>query len=183
MSSLGLDLSLTSPGIVILQEGVYYVYFFPIRKREMNFVFDSDSFKINSMNVMIADQITTFHKYEVICSCISDLIDKHEVNHVIIEGYSYQSQSSSMSKLYELGGIVRYMCHTKKVAITEIAPTRVKKLFSSSGRSDKKDMYTSFIAKGFPPLLAIFKVEKCKDIPNPVQDIVDAVALLHCVKK
>lgn len=113
----------------------------------------------------------------MVVSSIIEIVERHEVQRAFLEGYSYGSQSSSVSKLYELGGILRHALWQKGIPFEEHAPSTVKKRFTGSGRADKVQMWRSFREKGFPDLLAMMGLVVGKDVPHPVQDIVDAVAL------
>jgi Holliday junction resolvasome RuvABC endonuclease subunit len=187
MTILGIDLSLTSPGLVVQSENEYTAYFYACRKRDnslasKSFAFDGGVFHLKKLQ----DQEQTdnlFGRYDVIVRDILRIVETHDVKHVVIEGYAFSAQSSSTSKLFELGGIVRYSLWRKNITFEDIAPTRVKKMFTGCGKADKLEMWKTFhkIYK-FPDLRTIFKVHNCKDVAHPVQDIVDAVALIFCKK-
>ena len=177
---LGLDLSLSSPGISVIDKstGIIHTYFYPQRKRELNFVFKSELFNIIAL-CPFDSNLCLYQKYHRICQDIIDVISGHQVEFVMLEGYSFGStNSSSMSKLYELGGIVRYHISVLGIPFEDIAPTSLKKQFTGSGKAQKEDMYQTFISKNLPNLKRIFKVEQCNGVPTPVQDIVDSVALI-----
>lgn len=191
MALLGLDLSITSPGIVVCDEKncIMIAYFYPLRKRDIGF---NKILPFKYKNIPWQFQIVALlednlkaksmmERYDIILFDILKIIDRYHIKEVFIEGYSYNSVSSSVSKLYEIGGIVRYTLWKRKISYHEFAPTSIKKIFTGSGCADKRQMYQTFVSKrNFPDLLLIFNLEKCKDIAHPVQDIVDAVALICC---
>jgi Holliday junction resolvasome RuvABC endonuclease subunit len=226
---LGLDLSLTSPGMVVYDQKhhAFYSYFEPCRKREhgmkqtSNFMFrdqphtfeitalpissdkqdddhndddddddddgdddaddgdhddDADS---RELELQLNNQL--YERYNKILNSVLTIISRHSVTQVVIEGYAYgvARLSSSGSKMYELGGIIRHaLMQLQHVNFKDVSPTQLKRKFTGSGRATKNAMYESFISKGLPDLARIFKVQNCKNIPNPVQDIVDATALV-----
>ena len=191
MCSLGLDLSITSPGLVVRDDTnrSFTAYFYPARKREVGFQAQEQFslsgntwvFNITSLSTSLLDK-PPLERYHIIAGDVCDIVARHSVVHVFIEGYSFNSHSSSMSKLYEVGGVVRYTLWQRGIAFTEVPPAKVKKLFAGSGRASKIQMLERFIDKGFPDLVTVFKVGTRTCVPHPVQDIVDAVALTFCHK-
>jgi Holliday junction resolvasome RuvABC endonuclease subunit len=107
---------------------------------------------------------------------------KKEDIHIAIEGYSYNSVSSSTSLLCELGGILRYQLYTHGYHYREIPPTSNKQIFTGSGTATKLYMYDTWKNRfHLPDLFDVFQKKKncCK--LNPLEDCVDAYALVHCL--
>jgi len=188
---IGIDLSLNSPGmsIYIENENTVYAYYFPTRVKDINRRLDT-RIKWNSNARFL---LCPFHKqnqavplldrYHSISSTLVGTILKHSKNNnkvrIRMEGYAFGCKSSSTSKLHELGGILKYQLYLNGFSVEEISPTSLKKRFSNCGRSSKSNMYEKFLEKGFPMLKETFEMEKCKNVPNPVQDIVDSCALME----
>lgn len=59
-----------------------------------------------------------------------------------IEGYSFGSfnKSNSMSKLIELGGIIKYDLYCKKIPFIVVPPTVLKKFITGKGNAKKEDI-------------------------------------------
>lgn len=195
---IGIDLSLKSPGLAIynVKKKIIKCYFFPQRKRETGITIDHTiGLRILGKNEKIKFQISPFPnghipqhclitKYKTISENIIQAIDSETIGidkhcvRITLEGYAFNARSSSSSKLHELGGILKYLLHYNKYEFREIAPTKLKKTFSGKGNADKELMYYTFLKTGFPDLLDPFGFVNCKGIPNPIQDIVDAIAII-----
>lgn len=182
---VGIDLSLTSPGLAIhLQESnEWFTYFYAQRKREQHKQFDHSKFHAIAFEECdLQNKKELMDRYTTIATDIVEAIKRHNNTQVgppkiRMEGYAFEAQSSSVSKLHELGGILKYKLHEAGFEWEEVPPTRLKKWFTGSGLAKKETMYKSFLEKGYPDLLVSFELHKCKGVPNPVQDIVDACAL------
>jgi hypothetical protein len=185
MIVIGLDLSLRSPGIAVSKpDGSVHCYFYPNRRREQGFSFCTGLFSVQALPCFLSDIRNHIHRSTIIATDILNIISGHfeggEVR-VNIEGYAFGlAHSAGASRLYELGGIVRQMLFTHDFPYVEIPPSRVKKLFCGRGNADKRDMYLEFRDRGFPNLIQTMKFKKItnnNNVPCPVQDIVDSVAL------
>ena len=100
--------------------------------------------------------------------------------HVVIEGYAFNMQSSSCSILHELGGALKYCLNKNNIPYSIKPPTKIKKNFTGNGRASKRDMYNAFVTNLSVDLFTIFRMKDndSKNIPNPIQDIVDAFAIV-----
>jgi Holliday junction resolvasome RuvABC endonuclease subunit len=187
---VGIDLSLRSPGLVTMQKGVVTARFFPQRKREngthfeckcswegkaLDFVctvfprkLDCDEHLINRCTV-VAESIVE----AIVC----DLGDSKDLPLIGMEAYAFEAVSSSATSLHELGGIVKYLFAKKGWSWTDIAPTSVKKRFAGNGKTKKDGMRDVFVRGGMPDLDKAFQLDPAR-CANPVQDIVDAFAVL-----
>jgi len=192
MLRIGVDLSLTSPGLCVYKEleRVCIAYYYPIRKREYGLKKDltykwrdiDHVMQLRPWRPLVVSEMSLMERYDRITE---DIVQSIHVNlqhqpqvHIRMEGYAFNAASSSLSKLHELGGILKHKFYQQNWTYEEIPPTKLKKQFSGTGSATKTDMYSCFVKKGFPPLLHTFHLEKGKDIANPVQDIVDACALV-----
>jgi len=89
------------------------------------------------------------------------LRDKPEA--VAIEGYSFNSQGSSISTQIEIGTLIRFILYEMGVRWYDVPPTTLKQLVTGSGSAKKLDM-------------AEF-VEVHWGYKNPSDDIIDAYCL------
>lgn len=189
-ATAGIDLSLRSPGLVIRHGDVWSCFFIPQRKREDQIravIRDENAGEMTFVPLSIPVQHESsqeIHQMTRVVEAIMSALITYPVtiSHVFIEGHAYGTRSASTSKLYELAGILKYRLSQSDYKYTVIPPTRLKLLFAGHGRATKQEMYQRFIQ--------IWKGDVCKDvfgmdtnstktIPNPVQDIVDAYALVH----
>lgn len=195
MSFLGIDMSLNSPSFCVFSEleNLYTCYAFscskkPLQeKKEKNLLIYYDS-------RCLKDQNDKFIKFRMIIEKLEEIYKKHpEIRKQGIEDYSFNSVSSSLSTIYELGGIIRYWFFCKGKTLEYFSPRTIKKLFFGNGNATKMDMYNAFLSKGFPQLF--FKKEKKKEskkrkrsdndeisIPSPYSDVVDSIAVVFCMK-
>ena len=134
---------------------------------------------VKAIEVMLNKIESTEHQYHTITSVILELLQYHQVQHVVIEGYAFQRRSANSYKLYELGGVVKYSLAKQGINYTVMPPSQAKLRFSECGNSNKEDMYNAWLARGLPCLFEIFNVKKKPGcVPNPIQDIVDSAALV-----
>jgi Holliday junction resolvasome RuvABC endonuclease subunit len=198
--TLGLDMSLVSPGIVVRDDhhAVFTAYFFPLRKCDANVaktydvVFNNTpwTFRIQSLAAIVKDSLGEMPRYDRIQDEIMKIAKRHRVARVVLEGYAFNARGAGSHKLYELGGILRYRLWQENITYLIIPPSQVKKEFTGNGRADKSDMHREFRHRGLPDLLTLFTrdggkrkrgstdtTSLVKNIMHPVQDIVDAVAL------
>lgn len=182
----GIDLSLTSPGLVVHDTDTKTItaYFYPARKRNRNIKLEVETeyaggtlFKLVPIPGKPGAGMSLVDRYAQISK---DIVDRIPLSaRVLLEGYAFESRSSSASKLHELGGILKFRLFCRdRTRCEEVPPARLKKFFTGSGRADKLDMHTHFVTRGFPNLMECFGFSDCKGCPNPVQDIVDAFTLV-----
>ena len=175
MATLGLDLSLNSPGVAIRDpEGQIHYYFAAQR--------DTDTGVTHPQFTCWGRMPTTrYAKCRWIRERLLTVIRHHDVRHVIMEGHAFGTRASKAKLiLMELGGIIRCALDHARVRVTEFSPRTVKKNFTGNGTASKMDMLLNFERQTGLDLCALFvKYPNDKqDIPCPLQDIVDAHALL-----
>ena len=191
-TKVGIDLSIRSPGVVVHlpKAKEFHAYFIPTRKRDSKVRFDgrmSNGASFHVRPLCETGGVLTLgdaSRFDFITSLIVKCILRHEKDlggvDVFMEGHAYGATTAGSARLIELAGVLKHKLHLRGFNVRVIAPTRVKKLFAGSGKAKKVDMYRTFEALGFPKLLTAFGFALKKErIPNPVQDIVDAVALVR----
>jgi Holliday junction resolvasome RuvABC endonuclease subunit len=102
----------------------------------------------------------------------------------IIENYAFNSkQSSSVTGLAEIGGVIRNKLFKREIPFFEIPPSVVKNWFTGSGAADKPKMWSVFQKTVVfentgtaTDLQKIIPGSFNKTIPSPHQDIVDSFA-------
>lgn len=104
---------------------------------------------------------------------------------ILIEGYAYKiSNSSAVTKMAEIGGSMRNKIiemFNGTIPFYEIGPTALKKKFTGNGQANKIEMWEQF--QKLQPVAAktlkdLLPGSWTNDVPKPIQDIVDAFALL-----
>ncbi len=146
---IGLDLSLTGTGWCMSSPDIKSLEYGEIKTKP-------DSFNTRRERV---EYITK----ELICQIIK-LPCKQLI--IFIEGYSFSKQTSSLTQLGELGGVIRQMVYSKTgLDAIEIPPGSLKKFICGKGNAHKEDMK-----------LAVFK-KYGMDFQNKSNDSCDAFAL------
>ncbi len=114
MIVLGLDLSLTGTGIVILNRDklLYSECFKPKNK--------SGSDRLIEIRRKVKAILTEYNP-QIIC----------------LEGYSFGSRGRALFQIGELGGIIRILLHESGIKWIEITPSQVKKFATGKGNSGK----------------------------------------------
>ena len=189
MCSLGIDLSMTSPGLVVQDPSNKQIiaYFYPTRKKEISsvnaidFIRNEEQWLFVVSALKVCKSTVLMERYDTIRKDVIHIIQTHDITSVGIEGYAFNAQSSSASKLFELGGLIRHAIWQQDIDYQDIAPTSVKKQFTGSGKATKEDMWLAYLKKGYPDLIALLRLNSVTTIPHPVQDIVDAIALVEII--
>lgn len=141
--------------------------------------------KIQACKALEKMEENRMKRYERVTADILQILQRHAVQKIYIEGYAFNANpqaSDSISILYELGGIVRQALYQQNIVFVEIAPKRIKKFFTGSGQADKPHMLRQFqkmnIIRNFLTIMMFDITKKNKDV-KPIQDMVDAFAILH----
>lgn len=187
---IGLDLSLVSPGVSVLDTdtGLWKLYGFVQRVREQRFSSSTCPNETTSIVLLPAIPTTTNEeRYEHIRHHIVDIIMSPFSNApdvvVGIESYAFGAKNSGSSyKLQELGGVLKHSIWRTypKWRRDIIPPTQWKKKTLGNGRATKADVI-AFVRSHGPcvPLLDLLGLVPAKngDIPCPAQDLADAVCI------
>jgi len=78
---------------------------------------------------------------------ITKLIKKHNINQVLMELSLGFGKAFVRSQIIEITGVIKLVACEKKVNVKEIAPTRIKKLVTGSGKSKKTEMKKSIMER------------------------------------
>ena len=116
---VGLDLSLTCTGIA---------------------VYNTTDDGITTKVVKTSSKDSDVCRYSKIHS---DTLHEYAFSSIVfIEGYSFGSfsKSSSMSKLIELGGIIKYDLDNRDIPFVIVPPTVLKKFITGKGNAKKEDV-------------------------------------------
>jgi Holliday junction resolvasome RuvABC endonuclease subunit len=79
-------------------------------------------------------------RLQFIRDALADLIEKHEIQEVIMEGYSFASQGRSVFDLGELGGVLKVMFYDLGLPLHIIDPSTLKKFVVGKGNAKKEEM-------------------------------------------
>jgi len=186
--NIAIDLSVTSPGLCVELNDYYHFYFWNQRKRELDFLETGNNWEIQAEDYPI-DHHTREERFDKLTSDIMRILNDyiHDSNYnIAIEGYSYGSTNSqSQSSLYENGGVMRNKLYNSNYQFQEIPPTVIKKHFAGKGNANKPTMYEQYkTLKRFPELYDLLNIKEPAngDIPKPIEDLVDSLAIIYFIK-
>lgn len=170
ITSIGLDWSLTSPGICIVKNG----------KPTFHFLTDKKKFQTKLTENLIGypypEYSSDVERYSKIANWAIEIIKSVQGEHIIaIEGFSFGSKGSRLFQIAENAGVLKYVLNQHGYKFAVVPPTVIKKFLSGKGNSKKIVMIESFIQKTGLKLHEEFKSSKI-DV-KPVDDLVDAYAL------
>lgn len=187
MIEVGIDMSLSSPALYAWNStgNTYHILCFQQRKTDLEI--NNELVGRSTFLTRTSYPLEEEHRWAKVVYIVGeimkwlDIIRGNEPVRAFIENYAFGmgggafGQSSSVSKLCELGGCLRYELWKRKWEFTELAITSVKKRFAADGRAEKHEMCATFQALGFPDLSPILQ---CEYHQHPLEDVVDACAIL-----
>lgn len=117
MPVIGLDLSLTGTGMVVLDDQGDVLHASTIKT------------KTNGMERLLQIKHVIMQQYDV-----------HAPTITCIEGYSMGSRSGQAFSIGELGGVIRLMLHQWQRPYKDVAPTSLKKFVTGKGSAMKDEV-------------------------------------------
>ena len=167
----GIDPSFNSTGIVLLNTNTneYKYYGFTTKKK-----------LVHNGIIHYIKFDNHLEQYLFMIKEIKQILIKHKVDKVYIEGYSYNSQSNTQQKVYGFGEMLRLLFYSLQIPYIQLAPTRVKSKATGNGHADKnlmaKFFYDDVDIKDFAFKDIMFT--KSNNIIPPFGDIIDASYML-----
>jgi hypothetical protein len=166
----GIDYSLSSPAICV-HEGDTWDYknchFYYLVKREK--LLEAE---MPFLPNMYPDGYTNdLERYESLSTWSLNILKKHNVEKVFIEGYAFGAVGR-VFQIAENAGLLKYMIWKAGMSIGTIPPTAIKKFATGKGNANKEKMYDSFFSENMVDIR-----DKCGIMNNgwnPVSDIVDS---------
>jgi hypothetical protein len=165
MRVLGLDLSLTSTGYVLLDED-QVIWFGSVapKSRDVDRLAEFDEWVRMRAVAMFSSQrgeLPSAFEYGAPLAAVNDW-------HVGIEGYSFASQFRG-PQLGELGGVVKLAIHQAGIPITVIPPATWKKALCGKGNLDKRN--------------ASVEISRRYNVNFASEDTLDAWAVAMCRRR
>jgi len=178
---IGLDPSLTSPGLAVWLENTWFLYGFR-KTRDVYFANDrvilkllppipDTSFEDGFRFRFIMDQLCA-----IIKECSKDSL-------VVMEGYAFDAVQGDDYKLLEFGGAFKTALDKLRTSPSDyplsiVAPTRWKSMALGKGTATKRDTVEWMKTHGpCVDLMDIFH-SNAQIPPNPLQDIADACGIV-----
>ena len=184
-ATVGIDMSLTSPGIACFWAGVWSLWCFATRKREENLRWQSADGTITLcvLPMIPGPALADAERYRHIITHIQRECVPHwpTDSRLLLEHYIFAkpSMSGSSYKLHELCGILKYHLTQTHPGLTTVAPSVWKKQLS--GLSGLSKYQTLCLVQSKLPqldLMKLFGFEATLVVPNPVQDLADAIGIV-----
>jgi len=166
-----IDYSLNGPAICVFDTAKKQ---FNFKNCTFYFLTDTKKYATTFMNNIHGE---LFQPYDADCErydSISDWVMRVTIGSdmVALEGYAYNA-TGRVFHIAENTGILKYKLYQASIPVEIIEPSKVKKLATGKGNSDKSQMYQSFLEETDIELQKIITPNK-KDVGNPVSDIIDA---------
>lgn len=172
----GVDYSMSCPAVVIGKQGAPFkdLLFFSFAKKK----------KHMSINPQITlfdypEYLSEQERYDLVSDVFINVLKQHNVEKVLMEGYSYGSNAGLVFQIAENTEVFKFKMYKDKIPFEVIPPTQVKKDFTGRGNANKGMMYTTFRDKHclYDIHNAIGELSEPAEIGNPISDIVDAYAI------
>ncbi len=183
---VGLDMSLTSPGIAVFGRRTQFwnLYAFAQRKREIGMKRNINSNARIELfgRIPSSDTASDAERYKFIVDHIIQIIPEDSI--VLIEGYAFVNRAIAGSnfKLHELGGFLKVKLLEKKITnVHSIVSSCWKKAAIGKGNATKNEVVDCVLNKDpFIDLMKLFQLEPTVngEIPCPVQDLADAIEMV-----
>lgn len=117
MPVIGLDLSLTGTGFVVLDDQAK--------------VLNAGTIKPKIVGMPRLHEIKTY---------VSNLLEAYQPTQVCVEGYSMGSRAGQAFSIGELGGVIRLMLYLTSTRYKDVPPTSLKKFVSGKGTAMKDEI-------------------------------------------
>jgi Holliday junction resolvasome RuvABC endonuclease subunit len=172
MKIAGLDISLTSPAVVIVEldeslEIVGYDY--------INFC-DTQKYQVHGHVYPIPEYTNEFERILGKNDFLVKELKKRGVSHYAIEGYSYGSKGNNSYNIAENTGYLKMELYKAGLKKREVEPTTNKLFFVGKGSATKEMMIRHYRSMGNP--IGLPEVIVSSDASTcPLNDIVDAYSL------
>lgn len=207
MLKIGIDFSLTSPGICInMQDEYHFISLFDtssVKDWEKSNKFETHRNLSTIIQTIPYRRITQEGDYnlseglkmtnarilaERIVIILSDIVKGDDVT-IGIEGFSFGSKSSSYIDLVMYQTILRVrLIEEFGEVLVVLSPSHIKKSFTGKGNANKELMIKSFIESDDEKILKNnfhkYIKEIYKDsivVDKPIDDLVDSFAILKCL--
>lgn len=183
MNCIGIDLSVTSPGLCVIEDDItnkIHFYFFALRKKHLDFQYTHKNISMNVIGDLFNKQWKNrIERYEYIVQNIVETMNMFQNKKIVLEGYAFSAQGQGLTSLAELRGILLKEFYDIGWEWEEVPPTKIKKFFSGSGNANKYSMLSQWKSMGIIDLYEELEMKESAkgNVPSPIQDIVDAYAL------
>lgn len=179
MNIIGIDYSMTSPGVCIFDGNQYIYHAFASTKKHNGEVLKNDNHCFYLHPAIKPEQFNyRYDRFRAVAKFVMTIIEKYENPVLYIEGYSMGSTGARILDIAEHGATLRLALFDQNIRPIEVPPTTLKKFATGKGNAKKEQMNNSFIDKnGFSIGQVLFNDKE--QIKSPVNDLVDAYWLVQ----
>ena len=173
MKVMGLDLSLTGTGIVVLN-------------------YDGTV----AEHMTVSSKLRDMERLAYIRSMVGTIVSKHNPSLTCIEGYSMGSRAGQLASIGELGGVIKLLLFRNDFRYQTIAPTQVKKFVTGKGVGMKDEVMMHVYKRwGWTPgdnnqadayglsRIALALEEIDTNLIVPQREVIDAIRLASLEKE
>ena len=161
---IGIDYSLTSPAICVINGENLNFYYLTSKKKYDGKMSDNIEGQLHDV------WDTPMHRFGLISDWVFYVLYEGDYE-IYIEGYSYGSKGQGLFQIAENCGILKYRLEQEVLPYKIVVPSVVKKGATDKGNADKDMMYEAFLKETKIDLKKIFDTNK---VGNPISDIVDS---------
>lgn len=167
---VGLDYSMNSPGLCVIDGEAIFLYAFCNNytgKRK----FESGHFKVE-----VEDNIQSYRieieRYGKLATRVLTFVTDFKRPRIFLEDYSMGSKGR-VFHIAENAALLKYEAFLHNIPVQTVAPTSLKKFATGKGNAKKEDMHEAFVKETNINLHEALLGTKRK-LGNPVTDLVDA---------
>lgn len=166
MKLIGIDYSLTSPGICIHDGQEWNIDHCTFHYLSAKPLKESNNLRgtIYPMYKTDTERYTNLSQW-VLDHCV-------DIDHAFLEGYSYGS-IGRVFQIAENTGLLKTKLWERKIPLSVFAPTDIKKFGSGKGNANKEKMFDAFVMETNMNMFEHLGIEFKKQW-NPVSDMIDA---------
>jgi len=164
---VGLDWSMTSPGLAYTQDGIIHLFGLSKKKKDIG------THKISDTISLVVAPYPEFNnnseRFDKVSSVLVDIISTLNQPSVNLEGYAMGSRGSMAFTIGESTGFLKYKLYSSKVNVHIVSPMTLKKYATGKGNANKDAMMDAFKAK-----------HALETLPNVscITDVIDAYWLM-----
>ena len=196
MTIIGIDFSINSTAITIVNENGIKLFSFVPNYREELAAFKTHKAISNIVNIStyekngntkdaILDQSIKLKNADNLSDLVIETIREHVIGtpDIRIEGFSFGSKGNSFIDLITFNTFLKVkLIQNWGHCIRVISPKSLKKMYTGNGNASKCDMVRSYIKNGsgeFQKKLIELNLDREGDfvVPKPIDDVVDSIAL------
>ena len=179
MITLGLDLSMTCPGLTIYSGDASAFEF-----EKCCLYYRANRKPIEWRNILgsrVDDRlgISNEERWDNIAQwamrCVNSHRQANEPVDAFIEDFSYGSKGMNFG-IAENAAITKHYLWKAGAAVLPVSPSVIKKHYTGKGNADKLAMYKTFVLETRLNLMEVFQ-PKAETVGSPVGDLVDSYAL------